>query len=320
MSQISILGFTPSSYPESSSRSIHWAILLSPLADSQNQTLSKAKGTSRFFHHQHSKPKPGKPVFESTLFDIQNHQLRQQAFPTPLPTHGPQDSGSDSGSTSTDELATRPRTSTTIVSSPENRLLYLRLRIRVSTHPKQPQKLLTHLSTALYATPTYGPEDDWLHAALEELVWSRTLESSSTTHAFHADAILQFAQEVARPILSESNLTPTDTLNSSVDQTVHEFDYAAQLTRNAEVKAMFGHSPSSSIKSSTSSAFGPRNSGAQRPLSGKNTANDGSYRFLGFRISPSPNSLHYPSQGQNQWGGRRPYSFERQDDPYAGLM
>jgi len=300
MSQISILGFTPLSHPDSSSPSVHWSILLSPADDaptSAKKPKTKSRTTARFFHQQHS----SKTVSGSTLFDMQNHQLRQQAFPIPV-AEAPEDSESDSDSHSTMSTNTAsiyPRTTTTISSSLPDKPLHLRLRIKLCTHPSAPHKLAPKLSTLLYGTPTYGPEDDWLHAALEEIIYSGMLESSRPPilNVLDADAILHFAQEVAKQSLSEG-----------AEHQVHEFDYEAHLQRNAALRAMFGHA--------TPSPSGSRPTSV-RHSSHKSSSKDGTHRFLGFRISPSPSYLQ--PHRQDQCVSERRY-YGRRDDPYAGLM
>jgi len=320
MSQISILGFTPLSPPDGSPGSLHWSILLSPADDGAltkgKHSKNKSRTTSRFFpHHRHQSGKAGsESTSTSTLFDVQDHQLRQQAFPVPVAaaveaSEEDSESDSDSHSTmSTNTASLYPRTTTTISSSSSSaphKPLHLRLRIKLCTHPSAPPKLAPKLSALMYGTPTYGPADDWLHAALEEVIYSGMLEAARPpiVNVLDADAILHFAQEVARPVLSEA---PADHHHPQV----HEFDYEAHLARNAELRAMFGHA--------TPSPSGSR-PGSVRHSSHKSagSSKDGTHRFWGFRISPSPGSLQ-PDRQDHWVAERRVYG--RRDDPYAGLM
>ena len=278
MSQISVLGFappTPSQDP-SGPGPIHWSILVSPSKDSQTtqQPQSKPK-KSRFLHRWHSQTQSQQPAFESTLFDMHNHQLRQQQYPVPI-------------SHSEEQYHTPTSETTTDIPSPfEGKPHRLTLRIALSTHQSTPQKLATKISTLLYGTPTYGPEDDWLHAALEELIYAKSLDSE--TIVYDIDAILNYARGAAtNPALG-----------------VQELDYAAHMTRTAQVKEMFsrGNVASKSPSVSPSRVSRPAN----KRFSSK------SHSFLGFWVTQG-------STGQVRRHHEKREYWQRQDDPYGGLM
>lgn len=119
MSQISILCFT--AINSSSPSSIHWSILLSP-SQSTEPERQKQKFTSRFLRRSaKSEPEPA----SSPLFDMHNHQLRQQPFSVPVTAES--DSESDTPSPTS--------TTTNIESSIPNKYLSLILKIKLSTQP-----------------------------------------------------------------------------------------------------------------------------------------------------------------------------------------
>ncbi|KAI1613886.1 hypothetical protein EDD37DRAFT_480083 [Exophiala viscosa] len=278
MSQISILGFappTPSQDP-SGPGPIHWSILVSPSKDLQTtqQPQSKPK-KSRFLQRWQSPAQPQQPVFESTLFDMHNHQLRQQQYPVPI-SHPEEESNAPTSEATTD-----------ITSSLEGKPHRLVLRIALSTHPSTSQKLATKVSTLLYATPTYGPEDDWLRAALEELIFARILDSE--TISYDVDAILNYARGAAT--------------NPAIG--VQELDYAAHMTRTTQVKEMFSRGNAAPKSPSVSPSRNSRP--ANKRVSSK------SHSFLGFWVTQG-------GSGQVKRHQEKRDYWQRQDDPYGGLM
>lgn len=169
MSQISVLGFWSSSASFSSSSSgpsdhTHWAILISPHPPSAKpqKPKSKVKSKPRFFHS-----KITEPLSDSALFDMNKHQLRQQEFPIPLKEDADEadeaDAPTSSPATSSEVL------SITTLNADTSHPLQLTMRISASILADEPQRLIPKLSHRLYNTPTYGPEDDWLRAALSAM-------------------------------------------------------------------------------------------------------------------------------------------------------
>ncbi|KIX06561.1 uncharacterized protein Z518_04537 [Rhinocladiella mackenziei CBS 650.93] len=335
MSQISVLGFSSadSSAPYASSSALHWAILLSPTAEIiQQQQKGKEKRRPRFFSRRQSS--------KSALFDMHNHQLRQQEFPIPVPTtKSESETESDSSSSplgSNSNTAPASRIITTSISSPiAGKPQHLTLRIKLGTHHSSVSKLGPKLSTLLYCTPTYGSEDDWLRAALDMLVSAGILEPPATVTgaSFDADAVLEFAGEAVKEYLASSQphqqpQTETNTSqgrNANADGRsgqVLELDYASHLTRIAEVKAMFAHHTAQSLSPASTSTPTPAHAAAKsqerRSRTTGSNALMSSYKFLGFRIAPSPSSYcaqQYRARRQQKYN-----SFQRQDDPYSGLM
>jgi len=313
MSQISILGFTPASSSDASAAPIHWAILVSPLttgAPTKSTVMApdsrpKTKSAKSFFRrHDAAPPRSETPVVESALFDMHNHQLRQQPFPVPLPTAAPAEEEADSSNDNTVPSTPGP-TTTTIISSPKDQQHHLVLRVKLAMHHNGPQKLAPKVSEHLYSTPTYGPEDDWLLAALDELIAAGLLESTSSGSSpqvavvFDADAIVQFCREAVKERPSRAPSASND---------VYEVDYAAHVAKNAEVKAMFSP-PGAAV---TSSAPSSRANSVHR---GRPLSRLADKKFLGFRIAPSPGAFRPAPPARPA----RPY-WERQDDPYGGLM
>lgn len=281
MSQISILGFAPTAPAEAAPGSIHWSILISPLPGSQTTLPPPPRSKkSRFLQRWHSPTQPQQPVFESTLFDMHNHQLRQQQYPVPH------------------EEGELTYTSTDISSSLPDKPLRLAIRIALSTHPNPPLKLATKISNLLYHTPTYGPADDWLRAALEELIYAHVLDD------YDVDAVLNYARGAVTAATADRGLN-----SDSSSGAVQELDYAAHMTRTAQVKDMFSQSRSASTSPSRSA----RPASKRAPSSSHKP-----HTFLGFWVTPSPGSGQVRRQQQQRDPQR--YSWQRQDDPYGGLM
>ncbi|KAK4945280.1 hypothetical protein LTR10_015439 [Elasticomyces elasticus] len=195
---------------------------------------------------------------------MHNHQLRQQQFPIPV-------------SSSSD-----PEAESKVVKGKPLRLI---IRIALSTHRSDPQKLASRVSTLFYGTPTYGPEDDWLRAALEELIYARILDSE--TSSYDVDGILNYARGAAT--------------NPSLG-----FDYAAHMTRTAQVKEMFSRGQPASKSPSVSP------SRISRPVN-KRASSGKSHSFLGFWVTQGGSGqVRHHQEKRDYW--------QRQDDPYGGLM
>ena len=191
----------------------------------------------------------------------------------------------------------------------------------------------------LYGTPTYGSEDDWLRAALDMLAGDGVLESTPpNATSFDADGILDFAGEAIKEYLQSHAVENKQDLQEGKEEPeVLELDYAAHLAQNAAVKAMLAHHTATPSQSQiefrlraqgltrlppgyqTTKTTTTLRSKNQNGVSGRDNATDApstGYKYLGLRISPSPNTRRY----YKATNGRRVYSFERQDDPYSGLM
>ena len=326
MSQISILGFTPAQMVPSpeAANSIHWSFLLSPASSSadsaqqQNPTSVRPRARS-FFSSQRRLSRQESNTSDSssadpTLFDIHNHQLRQQQYPV---SRDPSD------------LAEFSPLTSSISSDIPNKPFTLSLRIVLSTHHPLPvSKLSRRFSSILYHTPTYGPEEDWLRAALDALVTLQILEPATS---FDADLILAFAGESVKEYLAHIEH------NQHSEQKVLELDYAKHVHEMAAVRAMFTHSPAVTPPRTTTPTTLRGNA---RPQVTRNASSRINYfnrkdrknstdvlikthKFLGFTISPSPSSVHSPRQRWNAGGvsgGEKRNYYERQDDPYGGLM
>ncbi|KIX94046.1 uncharacterized protein Z520_10383 [Fonsecaea multimorphosa CBS 102226] len=346
MSQITVLGFSPSRAADQGVIGIHWAILLTPATEAQLQqqkeqqqqqpAASRPKAMS-FFSGSRLLAKTGSnaaPPLETILFDMHNHQLRQQAYPVPVKV------GADDAehSTETDVAAQTPQVTTTDISSDiHNRPFRLCLRMLLSTHSLPVTKLASKVSTLLYRTPTYGPEDDWLLAALDMLVGAGILEPAQN---FDSDGVLAFAGDAVKEYLSQIEQ------GHQREQEVLELDYLSHVRSMEQVKAMFGqqrqqvatppYTPSQSPSpparspvpeaerrgSGTKSLFHHHHSSKPPKSSSSTSPTDVVYKahkFLGLRISPSPSSYAPRHRWAAGEGMKRAY-FERQDDPYGGLM
>lgn len=309
MSQITVLGFTPAQLASSeSANAIHWSILLrpnsaeSPITQSTATTRPKAKS---FFSSQRrlSKEDSNKASSPDTaLFDIQNHQLRQQEFPVAIKSS---------------EASGPHRTTTSISSDIPNKPFTLSLRIHLAIHPLTVSTLASQVSTLLYRTPTYGSEEDWLRAALDMLVGSSILKPSAS---FDADLLLAFAGQAVKDYLCQIEQ------GRHSEHEVLDLDYAKHLREMNAVRAMFSHDPPAV---STNGLTRPRpqpvkRSSHQYPVHyGSKTKASAdvqikTHKFLGFTISPSPSAVS-PRQRWASGGEKRAY-FERHDDPYGGLM
>jgi hypothetical protein len=315
MSQITVLGFTPAQLVSSSqgANAIHWAILLSPTSSTPNSpqqspaaTRPKAKS---FFSSQRRLSKDDSNVAAppgTVLFDMHKHQLRQQEFPVPVKSSEPSE----------------PRQTTTSISSDiPNKPFTLSLRICLSAHSLPVPKLAQKLSSLLYRTPTYGPEEDWLRATLDMLVGGGILEPAA---AFDADLVLAFAGEAVKEYLSEIER------GQHSEHEVLELDYAKHIREMDSVRAMFSRDPPAvavgrpgqSITASARPLQIPAKTSSHHyfNLISKSSADPPvkTHKFLGFRVSPGPNA-----SGQRQrWasGGEKRAYYERRDDPYGGLM
>ncbi|OQV01117.1 hypothetical protein CLAIMM_06524 [Cladophialophora immunda] len=357
MSQITVLGFSPSRSAEQGVNAIHWAILLTPATEAQQRGAQqpsaprpKAKSffsTPRLLSKTSS---PAAPPFETVLYDMHNHQLRQQVYPVPVKAKVDSAEQSDSSPSDADAAAETPQVTTTDISSDiPNQPFRLSLRMLLSTHHLPVTKLASKVSTLLYRTPTYGPEEDWLLAAIDMLVGAGILEPSPN---FDADAVLAFAGEAVKEYLSQIER------GHQGEQDVLELDYASHARSMEQVKAMFeqhrpqvtttttppytpSQTPSPTASSPTRSAAAAAPDAERRGSSTKSsrfhhhhsaklksssssstTPTDvlsKSYRFLGLRISPSPTSYAPRHRWASGEGTKRAY-FERQDDPYGGLM
>jgi hypothetical protein len=306
MSQITVLGFTPSQLQLSSegANAIHWGILLSPNAQPQSPTATRPKAKSFFSSQRRLSQQENNtdPSNETALFDMHNHQLRQQNFPRRIKS-------SDS--------ANPPRTTTSISSDIPNKPYTLSLSIVVSTHPQPVSKLAPTFSTLFYRTPTYGPEEDWLRAALDILVASSILEPAAS---FDADLILAFAGDSVKEYLSQISKGRTQ------ERSVLELDYAKHVREMDSVRAMFTREGQTSTTPQTNPRSAqPTRRSSSKPFSlhTKSTGTDvliKTHRFLGFTVSPGPNAYSSPRQRWNSGAGEKRAYFERQDDPYGGLM
>ncbi|EXJ65259.1 hypothetical protein A1O7_01600 [Cladophialophora yegresii CBS 114405] len=323
MSQITILGFTPAELVSSSqgSNAIHWTILLSPTSSApqhpqQSQAPIRPK-TKSFFSSQRRVSKDDSDVTtrpRTALFDMHKHQLRQQELPgpiTPSDRKGPTDS---------------PNTATSISSDVPNEPFTLSLRILLSTHSLPVAKLAKKVSPLLYRTPTYGPEEDWLRAALDMLVGAGILEPAA---AFDGDLVLAFASEAVKEYLGHMEQGQHTAHN------VLELDYAKHIREMESVRTMF------SRDSAATSGNADRNitasSGATQQHTPAETSSHTYFhlhhgsktsskpasdsaskkqKFFGFRVSPGP---HASGQRQRWASGDRAW-YERRDDPYGGLM
>ncbi|OAP55105.1 hypothetical protein AYL99_10805 [Fonsecaea erecta] len=350
MSQITVLGFLPSRSADQGVSAIHWAILLTPITEAQQQQRQQDPSAPRpkaksLFSSSRLLSKSGSntpPPLETVLYDMHRHQLRQQAFPVPIPVRAAAAEQSKP-SPEADVAAETPQETTTDISSDiPNQPFRLALRILLSTHHLPVTKLASRVSTLLYRTPTYGPEEDWLLAALDMLVGSGILEPAQN---FDAEGVLAFAGESAKEYLLQVDQ------GLQREPEVLELDYASHMRNMEQVKAMFGHrtqhvtppytpsqtpsppsvSPTRGVaaadaerrRSSTKSLFHHHHSSKPRSSSSSLTSpSDGpgkAHKFLGFRVSPSPTS-YAPRQRWASGEGMRRAFYERQDDPYGGLM
>ncbi|KAK5376061.1 hypothetical protein LTR20_000474 [Exophiala xenobiotica] len=303
MSEISILGFLPDSEGTTTPLPMHWSILISPVkgtAGTSSMSQPQSKSKPRLFRPNSSSHKQSST--DTTLFDMHDHQLRQQPFPIASPVSSSHDFGTSTSSGTT-------TTTTSITSSIPNHPLHLAIRIALSTHHSPPSKLSPKLSTILYQTPTYGPPDDWLRAALEQLISANILESpDASAHIdYKASSILDFIH-ASLPIPAQD----LSLSSSSPDHVVVDLDYPAQLSRTAQVKAMFNqpHTTSSRTPSIASSTTNIKDE--------KATAKDkAKKRFLGFWLTHGSGGHEHHPQRRCAY---QPHPWQRQDDPYGGLM
>lgn len=310
MSKISILGFLPNSDDTSSTLPpIHWSILVSPLnEDASSQAQAQPKSRSRLFRLNSG---PKQLTSDTVLFDMHNHQLRQQPYPVPI-----ESSSSDDESAEVPPSTTTTRTS--ITSSDRNQLVHPVIRVYLAPYHSVPFKLVPKLSSILYQTPTYGPEDDWLRAALENLICSRILGSDTPQHIYSAPSILDFIHDCLSSnsaALSTVGADPDDSDSDIIDS-----DYTVHLVRLAQAKAMFNHS---ATPSRTSSMTGGSAMSLQEEKSASaRTAGSGGGKskrhFLGFWLTQGSNGQKFHHQ-RTQYA-YDPHPWQRQDDPYGGLM
>ncbi|KIW72130.1 hypothetical protein PV04_00350 [Phialophora macrospora] len=322
MSQITVLGFTPAQLVSSSggANAIHWAILLSPTSSAshspqQSPAATRPKAKS-FFSSQLRFSKDDSKAAASpatALFDMHQHQLRQQEFPVPIKSSEPS------------EPSEPHRTTTSISSDIRNKPFSLSVRVFLSTHSLPVEKLAKKLSSLLYHTPTYGPEEDWLRAALDMLVGSGILEPAA---AFDSDLVLAFVGESAKEYLSQIER------GQHSEHEVLELDYAKHIREMESVRAMFSRDPPAAATAAGHPNQGITASVIPRQNSGKTSshhyfnlhhepkpstaASVKTHKFLGFRVSPGPNA----SAQRQRWasGGENRAYYERRDDPYGGLM
>ncbi|KAK5045457.1 hypothetical protein LTR84_009321 [Exophiala bonariae] len=301
MSLISVLGFRPSS-SSGSSESTHWAILISPHPPSTKPQKSK----SRFFH---PKITTTEQQSDSALFDMNKHQLRQQQFPIPL-----KEAPNSTESTTSRSSETPPEAVTvTTLDADTSHPLQLTLKINASILAQTPQRLIPRLSERLYHTPTYGSEDDWLRAALS-LMHDILLEPG-----FDVDQFVEYATSAAKEYTMYEASSEEQQNNEgrqvqrpdmeTEDSTVLTLDYRAHMAQSASVKAMLNRDPQQQLTPPES----PRLQHVkQQQQQGQGQEQKKPRTWLGFRISMAPTvQSRRPSQR---------YSFERQDDPYGGLM
>lgn len=253
MSQISVLGFTPTSSTSTLfSSSIHWAILISP-----DPTLSR-------------NPQPT----NSTVLDIHDHQLRQQPWPIPVedemearcstavrplrrqsPTPSSvlnfQTTSSRSASPAPSSTLTTASTTTTTttLNATSQHPLRLSLKICIGTLAQRPSKLISRLHKLLQTTPTYGLEEDWLRSAL--VVMHEQL--SMMDPGFDVDGFISYACEAAKEYLlydaTQDDGDDDDDEDHVVPEADHaqvlELDYLAHVRRNDQVKALLSQHPQS---------------------------------------------------------------------------
>lgn len=296
MSEIFILGFLPDS-EGTTPLPIHWSILISPIKGTDTSSVSQPqiKSKPRLFRHNNSSHKQS--LTDTALFDMHDHQLRQQPFPVPSPAS----SSTDLNTSTSSGTTTAATTTTSITSSIPNHPLRLAIRIALATHHSPPSKLSPKLSTILYQTPTYGPSDDWLRAALEQLISADILESD--THMYKASSILDF--------IHTSTAQHAQDLSSS--GRVVDLDYTAQLSRTAQVKAMFNQPRTTSSRTPS-----PSVSCTIKDENAKDKAKDkAKKRFLGFWLTHGSGGHDHHPQRRCAY---QPHPWQRQDDPYGGLM
>ena len=290
MSQITVQGFTPSHLLPSSqgAASLHWSILLTPTASESQVTQQPATArpiAKSFFSSQRrlTKTSNNESVSspESALFDMHDHQLRQQAFPI---------------------------TTKSISSDVPNKPLTLSLRVLLATHPLPVSKLAPKLSALLQRTPTHGPEEDWLRAALDMLVGDGMLDPAQ---CYDADSVLAFTGEAVKEYLSLTDQEPVH------EREVLDLDYTRHVRAMEQVRQLLGHTRAiSQTQTRTSST----NSSQSKPRSHTTDVPVKTHKFLGFRLSPPPSA--YTVRQRSAYGGvgEKRSPWERQDDPYSGLM
>ncbi|KAJ9605225.1 hypothetical protein H2200_010615 [Cladophialophora chaetospira] len=308
MSQIAVLGFTPTQLasPSQADNAIHWSILLSPNpaeSPKAQQSASKTTPKAKFFFSSHSQRRLSKDettrtsALETALFDMHAHQLRQQEYPVPI---------TKSSSDPTSPL----RTTTSILSDISNKPYTLSLRIHLATHPLPVPKLAEKVATLLYHTPTYGPGEDWLRAALDMLMRASILEQAAS---FDADQVLAFAGDATKEYLAQIER------GTQSEHELLELDYATHIRRMESVRQMFSRDP---VAPSQPAATRPRPQPSyfniHHTSKPKTDVPLKTHKFLGFTISPGPSAY---SHARHSGGEKRARAyFERQDDPYGGLM
>lgn len=300
-----MVGFTPphtTTSPSGAANALHWSILLTPNSSEPAPTSTRPKKMSLLSSQiRLTKTNSNTPAPETALFDMHNHQLRQQEYPVPV----------EGGQESTTEPR---RTTTDITSEMPNKPHTLSLRVVLATSSLPVPKLAQKVSTLLYRTPTYGPAEDWLRASLGMLAGSGVLEPAP---AYEADAVLAFAGQAVKEYLE---LTRHQGYSDSQPQ-VLDLDYAKHVRGMESVRAMFSHAPTGAANTSA---------GTQQPTSATPKVQsrrsslvpsfkEKKHKFFGFRISPSPSAYSQRWAVANTAGEKRAY-FERQDDPYGGLM
>lgn len=239
---------------------------------------------------------------------MNKHQLRQQEFPIPLKEDADEadeaDAPTSSPATSSEVL------SITTLNADTSHPLQLTMRISASILADEPQRLIPKLSHRLYNTPTYGPEDDWLRAALS------AMHDGFLEPGFDVDKFVEYAISAARDYAmyegaSEDQATRPAERTNVDDNTVLTLDYAAHISQNASVKAMLDRSPQSqSPPQQLTPPESPKLAQAQPQLQQQKKPRS----WFGFRISTAHTA---PPRRHTD---RHRYSFERQDDPYGGLM
>jgi hypothetical protein len=312
MSQVTLLGFTTSgqSSPSQGVNSLHWSILLSPTAASQSQETTAPVSTkkSKFFssksHFKASNKDVSAVSATPQLFDMHNHQLRQQDFP-------------QSVKSSTDARQATTNISSDIPGKPYN----LTIRILLTIHSLPVTKLATKVSSLLERTPTYGSGEDWLRAAIDMLIGGSVLSPPSF---FDTDAILGFAGEAINQYLT---LCSQDQPQIPTHE-VLELDYARHLRDMDSVRTMFSHhSPANETPQGTRPKQPTRSSSHNYfniTQSQHSPEPPKTHKFWGFTISPSPNSIparqRWNTSGSKGIEGRTYYERAERYDPYGGLM
>jgi len=234
---------------------------------------------------------------------MKKHQLRQQQFPIPL-KEAPNITESTTRSSETPSEVVTITTLDADTSHP----LQLTLKISASILAQTPERLIPRLSQRLYHTPTYGSEDDWLRAALS-LMHDILLEPG-----FDVDQFVEYATSAAKEYTmyeasseeqNDEDRRVQQSDRETEDSTVLILDYTAHIAQNSSVKALLNREPQQQLTPPESPKLQDVKQQQQQGQKKPRT-------WLGFRISTSPTA-------QSRRTAKR-YSFERQDDPYGGLM